>query len=452
MTPLLRALDRVGIRINSVRDLSALTLSTGVATIAAFLAQLLLARGLGPDGYGAFATATTAVTLVSPLAAFGVGKLLMRVFGAEGWYGWQWLRGSVLLMAIWTATALTVLVAWALLSGVHPTIRLLTLILAPTVLLYPLSELVYARLQLEERYMTLARLQPVPNLVRFGVAALAVGIGWTEQGTAIGIALALMGVCLLYVTFIAGIRTRGLRLAGHGDPPASYRIGASRTPVIRVALEAWPFALAGVFYLVYFQSDVLLLGWLVGPEPAGAYNVAFAVMAAVYLLPSIVHQKYLLPKLHRWAVHDRERFLDVFRFGNGTTFVLGIIVMIGVAIVAPVGIPWVFGEAYEASGRVLLLLSLGIPFRYLATSVGAALVTQDHMRRKVWLMGLCAIINLLLNLALIPRYSMYGAASATIVSELVLLAGYLWATRRFVFGPDAWRGWTLQLARRGDPE
>jgi O-antigen/teichoic acid export membrane protein len=108
--------------------------------------------------------------------------------------------------------------------------------------------------------------------------------------------------------------------------------------------------------------------------------------------------------------------------------------------------PFVFGEAYRASGQLLTVLAVAVPGHYLATSVGAVLVTQNNMRRKVWLMGLSALVNLLLNLLLIPSFGMYGAAWATVISETVLVLAYLYAAGRYIFGARAWYGWTLDIA------
>src|SRR5690606_7860769 len=104
-------------------------------------------------------------------------------------------------------------------------------------------------------------------------------------------------------------------------------------------------------------------------------------------------QKYLLPKLHRWAEHDQPRFLAAYRFGNGFTLALGFVVALLVYFVAPWVVRLVFGQEYAAVGTILAILSIAVPGRYLATSVGAVLVTQDNMRRKVWLMGAAAVVN-----------------------------------------------------------
>src|SRR5690606_1681884 len=100
-----------------------------------------------------------------------------------------------------------------------------------------------------------------------------------------------------------------------------------------------------------------------------------------------------------------------------------------------------------AATAVIAILCVAIPGRYLATSVGAVLVTQDNMRRKVWLMGLTAAVNVGLNLWLIPRYGVAGAAWATVASETVLLMLYLGAVHRYVFGRDTFKGWTLRVKR-----
>jgi len=65
------------------------------------------------------------------------------------------------------------------------------------------------------------------------------------------------------------------------------------------------------------------------------------------------------------------------------------------------------------------------------------------MRRKVGYMGTVAVINVLLNLLIIPLYGAQGAVVSTLLSEIMLLTLYLLAVRKHVFGSDAWRGWSL---------
>lgn len=429
---------------SSIFALSALSITTALTALFAFFSQLLFARALGPAHYGALATVLATISLLSPLAGFGIGKYWLRAFGLEGWKARRWLLPSLYLSGLTSILALTLFTIWAMTSTIDPIIGRLALILLPTLLVYPLAELTYAKFQLEERYGALSLWQMTPNLARFIVALCTFTLGLNLVDVAYGLTV-LLGVVIVSFGCVVWRMLRGhFRLVGHSKNDMLPTL--PQVHLKDVFKQSWPFALAGMFYLIYFQSDILLLGWMVGPEAAGLYNTAFAVMAAVYLLPSIIYQKFLLSKLHRWAEHDKARFLGIYRFGNAANLLLGSVVAVLLFLLAPQLMPFVFGEAYRASGQLLTVLAVAVPGHYLATSVGAVLVTQNNMRRKVWLMGLSALVNLLLNLLLIPSFGMYGAAWATVISETVLVLAYLYAAGRYIFGARAWYGWTLDIA------
>src|SRR3546814_19965936 len=66
---------------------------------------------------------------------------------------------------------------------------------------------------------------------------------------------------------------------------------------------------------------------------------------------------------------------------------------------------------------ILSILAIGIPIRFIATSVGSLLVSGRNMRNKSYIMGVVAVINLGSNALLIPVYGLYGAAISTIFCE-----------------------------------
>lgn len=410
------------------------------ASVLGFLTQILLARHLGAASYGALAAALATVGLVGPIAAFGVAPYWLRVFGLEGWDGLRWLRASFQLTLVSVAGALGGIGIWAFFGGAGPLTRSLLIWLSPLVVLYALTQLVFSRLQLEERYAALTAWQISPYLGKLLVAGCAAGLGLSLTFIAGG--LAAVGLILSVAAAVVLLRMSRdqFALVGHG----LRRQPETRAPSVgHLVGEAWPFAAAGFFYLVYFQSDILLLDWLVAPDAAGTYNVAFVILAGVYSIPGAIYQKFLLPKLHRYAEHDRDRFLQIYRGGNGSMVVFGLAVAALVAAVSPLVIPVLFGVEYGPARWLLMILALCIPFRFLATSVGGTLVTQQHMRKKVWYMGGAAALNVGLNFLLIPPYSYYGAAVATVITEIALVTFYLLAARRHVFGRAAWQGWYI---------
>ena len=418
----------------------------------AFLVQVVLARELNPAGYGVFSAALATITMLAPVAGFGVQGFWLKVFGAEGWTALRWLPASFRFTTLSTVCVLLSLTAWALWGPHEASTRQLLCWLLPVPASYLFIGLVGVKLQLEERYEALALWQLLPNLARLLLILLVMSVASQPLLDMVAAVYALVAFVMIIAGF-AQLRTMlhgNFALKGHPSPVVHgmvHFVKAARVRVLDIAREAWPFGLGGVFHLIYFQSDIILLKYLEGDEAAGIYNVAFTVMVAVYLLPSTIYQKFLLPKVHRWAYHDRVRFLQVYRFGNGIMLLLGGIATVTMLLLMPWLIPLLFGTAYQGAVGLLSILAFCAPTRFLASNVGATLVTQEHMHRKSIFMGMVAIVNVLLNLLLIPLYAAKGAAVATLLSEIVLIVLYLLAVRRYVFGRDAWRGWTLRYQR-----
>jgi len=376
------------------------------------------------------------VTMVAPLASFGVGGFWLKVFGQEGWQALRWLQGSFKYTALSTFLVLFALLLWAVFGPHDETTLNLLMVLSTFLFGQVVIELVSAKLQLEERYLLLAIWQFLPHLLRFLLVALLFSVLaelMTLQNLSFVYALTSLSVFAFGLFFLGRMYCGRLDLKGHGEPKTRSLQPVFPSSVKQVAAQSWPFGLAGIFYLIYFQSDIILLKYIAGDEPAGIYNVAFVIMTAVYLLPSVIYQKFLLPKIHRWAHSDRDRFYRAYRVGTWLMLKLGLIAMLAIWLLAPWGVQIFFGDSYMGAVVPLSILALAAPIRFVATSVGATLVTQEHMRRKVWLMAATAFFNIALNIGLIPHHGVAGAAIATVVSDACLLFLYLYSAKYYVF-------------------
>ncbi len=402
----------------------------------AFLTQVLLARELGPTAFGVFATSLAMVTMAAPLASFGIGGFWLKLFGQEGWLGRRWFKSSLRYTALTTILLLSVVLVWAAI-GPHDTITRSLLMLLATYLLGQVAlELVSAKLQLEERYLSLAMWQFMPHLLRLLFVSLlafyTVNV-MTLHSIALSYASISIGMFGLGCVVMWRMYNGQFSLKGHGPLLATPSADLATVTMKQVAGQSWPFGLAGVFYLIYFQSDVIILKYISGDEAAGIYNVAFVIMTAVYILPSVIYQKFLMPKIHRWANNDREMFYKVYRKGNCVLLLLGLVAMIAIWLLAPWAIKLLFGDQYGAAISVLAILALAAPVRFTAANVGATLVTSDNMRLKVKLMAATAATNIILNILLIPPLGLNGAAIATVASDLLLLSLYIVSANHSVF-------------------
>ncbi|MDW9199404.1 hypothetical protein SE959_10730 [Escherichia coli] len=126
--------------------------------------------------------------------------------------------------------------------------------------------------------------------------------------------------------------------------------------------------------------------------------MAFLFISAAILLPTVIYQKYLLPKLHRWAYQDLKKLKNVYKYGNISMFLFGVVVSILIWFLCPMIVSSLFGEKYMSSIKLIRFLSLSIPIIYLASNSGAILVTKNNMQAKVKIMFVASFISLLVFL------------------------------------------------------
>lgn len=410
---------------------SALWLSSLLSAMFAFLLQIVLARSFSVEDYGAFASAFTLVSLLIPLVGFGIAQYWLKVFGQSGYGAFSSVRPGEQVVKLNASIVAICLLAWAF-FGPHTPLMAIALCLLFFYLLGQVGvELLMVRFQLEGNYLLLSVWQVLPSLVRLIFGLLIVFLlGELASITHLLVMFAAIGVStfILSMVFLRPFYLGVIKLDGHekhqGDSNNAFLDRIETT-----YKQAWPFALATLFYLIYFQSDIILLQYLVGEWSAGIYNVAFIIMAAVLLFPGVLYQKLLLPKMHRWAYHDSKRFNDAFKVGNLLMLVLGVLAMFFAWWLVPWLVPIAFGSDYADSIDVFLMLAFTIPVLFVASSYGSILVTQENIRTKVLLMGVVALLNIVLNSLWIPEYGMVGAALSTLLSNAVLLLLYMMASK-----------------------
>jgi polysaccharide transporter, PST family len=197
-------------------------------------------------------------------------------------------------------------------------------------------------------------------------------------------------------------------------------------PLLR---ESMPFLFSSVAVLMYMKVDVVMLGYLSTNTQTGIYSLAQKLSEVIYVVP-VVLVASAYPSLAK-------RFLDgnvsggrsaqmLFDLAVGSSI---IVVLVANLLAAPV-IEAVFGRAYEPAVHIFYLHSWSciaiamneVRHRWLAA------VSLQRYAPTVTAIGL--IMNLVLNLMLIPRWGALGAAITTVVSYFA--SGYLTS---FLIGP-----------------
>ena len=214
------------------------------------------------------------------------------------------------------------------------------------------------------------------------------------------------GDVLAAVLLWLGIRRLGWKIA----PRFSFQ---EAKPVLA---RSWPLVANVLLGLTIYNSDLIFLRIFRGSESVGLYSAAYQLisflinMAAAYSLS-------LLPALTRASAVrlDRDR---LYRSAFAQTFAVALPIALGGAMIAPAMIGTVFGDAYLRSIPALAVLICALPFTMSKEVDLIALVVAGRETTVMRMTALAVLVNLTLNLILIPKYGMMGAAWSTLATEV----------------------------------
>jgi O-antigen/teichoic acid export membrane protein len=178
-----------------------------------------------------------------------------------------------------------------------------------------------------------------------------------------------------------------------------------------------PLGLTLLFNLVYFRIDTLILSVYRPSDEVGAYGFAYKFLEFALVIPTFLMNS-VYPELLR--IREEEMRLNA-RFLNLLWLLLGISIVVATGLWVGAGFLSLVKQDYLASAGVLRLLSLTVPLFYVTSPFMWWYIITGKQGRLVHIYGVSLLVNIVLNLGLIPIYGAVGAAITTGVTELLVL-------------------------------
>lgn len=192
-----------------------------------------------------------------------------------------------------------------------------------------------------------------------------------------------------------------------------------------------------------YHVDVVMLQLFIGGAPVGTYKGALTMAEFLWMVPATVQMTFVHSTSELWADDRVEKVNDLAARTTRYTLLLTLLLGVGLVSLADAVVPLYLGQAYEAAVLPLVLLVPGAIGFSLARPVLAIEQGKGDLARPIAATAGAAVLNLVLNLLLIPRYGIAGAAVATSAGYGSMFVFHLWSARRLGFDPTA----DLRLAR-----
>jgi O-antigen/teichoic acid export membrane protein len=200
--------------------------------------------------------------------------------------------------------------------------------------------------------------------------------------------------------------------------------------------EAAPLSLGNALDTIYFRIDIVMLPIIASFSAAGFYGVGYKFSDLLGgAIPIAVLTPMLTLMVETWP-HEIERFQRTFRHAVLLLSITGVAAGVGFAILARPVIVSIYGARYEQSSTAAVWLVVGQVLHFYTALCFTTLmaVKRNFLYPVAMLIGV--VINVLLNLVLIPRYSYTGSGVATVLTEIIVLAVLVFGVARI---PDIGR-------------
>lgn len=175
---------------------------------------------------------------------------------------------------------------------------------------------------------------------------------------------------------------------------------------------------------IYVNSDMTILGLIKGDHEAGLYSTAVKIYTIVNTTIASIAW-VVIPQL---SIHFQKKNYDeinkLLKYALNFILVLGIPSICGLEIIAPHLISALAGEEYVDASLSLRILGIALLFSFFGGWVGNMIrIPSGKEKSSLVITSVCALINLVLNLIMIPIWGLNAAAFTTAVSECV---GLIW--------------------------
>lgn len=372
-----------------------------------FLVVIWLARHFGPSIFGQWVFALSFVALFAVLADFGFSTLTVREIARDKSRTSQYIDNIVAMKLILGLIALGLIALVIQFLGKEPEVVKLIYFLGIYAVINTFATFFQSIFRANEKmqYETACRI--LQGLCLLGLVAFFI----LSKGSILTISYAYIGAALFGVIISLGAIWRYF---------SKFFLKIDFKICREILKKAWPFTLSAIAILIYYRIDTVMLGVFKENEAVGyynaAYNIILLIITGVGLL--VIATFPVLSNFYKYSIEKFKKNINLF---FRLIFLISFPLIILIFFLAKPIISVVYGKEFVEFSPVILQIliwSVLILYNYAIFAIGLSASDKQKTYLKGVILG--AIFNTLANLVVIPKYSYYGAATTTVLTEIVV--------------------------------
>jgi O-antigen/teichoic acid export membrane protein len=380
-----------------------------------FIFLIYVARILGAPDYGKFTFALAFTSLFVVFHDFGLSTIVIREFAKDKRDDREF-HSVVSLKVVLSLAAFLLMFLSSFFITQEPDVRKVIWILAVFSLVNGLTTIFYTFSQARQKMEHQAYAAVFQAILTVGFGFFVLFKIPSVENLSYSYLLAAL-ITLIGVLFFFHFKVLRLKIIWE------------KSVLKKFIAMSWPLALAGLFGMLYSYIDSVMMGYWGMMSEAGWYNAAYRVIYVV-LMPIGFISGSFYPVLSSFFEAGKENLQNIWNKESKIMILLALPLALGGIVLAPKLIGAIYPE-FPPSVLVFQILAImaGIIFFY--RPLYDIMIVANLQKKTFWITLCGALANIILNIILIPRYSLYGAAWATVATYTVIFLISFFLTVRF---------------------
>lgn len=376
-----------------------------VQSLLSLVIGMLTARYLGPAKYGLINYAASLTAFFLPFMQLGLNSLLVQEVINKPEDEGKTIGTSIVMCLASSVLCIAGIFSFSLIANAHETDTIIVCVLYSTVLVFQAVEMIryWFQAKLLSKYISIVMLVAylVVSVYRIFLLVTGKSVFWFAFVNAFDSILIAATLLIIYK------RLGGQKLA--------FSFARAKDMLSR----SHYFIISSLMITVFAQTDKIMLKLFLGEEATGYYSAAVTCASYFgFVFTAILDSA-------RPSILESKKS-DQANFEKKVTQLYSIVIYMSLAqcvvmtLFSDVIIKVLYGSEYLSASGILMLVVWYITFSYIG-GVRSIWILAENLQKYLWVINLGgAITNVLLNAILIPLWGTYGAAVASIITQMFI--------------------------------
>jgi O-antigen/teichoic acid export membrane protein len=373
--------------------------------MAGLLVGIWVARYLGPEQFGVFSYAIAFVAIFSSIAKLGLDSIVVRDLVNEPHKRNIYLGTAFWLKFVGAFITLGVITIATIFTNNNHTTNLYIFIIASGIVFQSFEVIdFYFQSKVLSKFVSLCKMTQllISSLLKVYFVLTGADLFWF-------VVVSFVDQLSLAITLYIAYKYQKLD---------NFYCYFDKVIAKNLLKNSWPLIFSGLVVMIYMRIDQIMIKEMLGIREVGIYSAAVRLGEAWYFIPMVITSS-LFPAIVSAKKVSKELYYT--RLQRLYTFM----VWAAIAIALPVTFlsDWLvnllYGEEYMGAGEVLMIQTWAGLFVFLGVASSSWLTSENFQRLAFYRTFAGAIINVVLNLFLIPIYGIIGAAVATLIAQVM---------------------------------